>query len=240
MTYNQQEFEIRLEWGIHGIEVLAPVSDVIIIVDILSFSTCVDIATNKGAIIYPYSWKDETAINYAQSIGAELANFTRKYSEGYSLSPTSLTNIRAKTKLVLPSPNGSTLTLSTKTAITLCGSLRNARAIAKFAMGRGKKISVIPAGEQWADKTLRPAFEDLLGAGAIISFLSGDLSPESNAALAVYNELKANVFTQIRNCTSGKELLERGFEKDIQLACDFNSSENVPLFVDGAYIATKA
>jgi len=239
MTYNQQEFDIRLEWGIHGIEELAPISDVIIIVDILSFSTCVDIATGNGAIIYPYRWKDDTAISYAQSIGAELADFTRKCSHGYSLSPTSLTNIKAKTKLVLPSPNGSTLTLSTKAALTLCGSLRNAKVVAEFAMSRGKKISMIPAGEQWADKTLRPAFEDLLGAGAIISFLSGTLSPESSAAIAVYKELRANVFTEIKNCSSGKELIERGFEKDIQLACEINISENIPLFTDGAYIAAK-
>src|SRR5215203_4822577 len=143
MTYNQQEFDIRLEWGIHGIEELAPISDVIIIVDILSFSTCVDIATGNGAMIYPYRWKDETSISYAQSIGAELADFTRKCSHGYSLSPTSLTNIKAKTKLVLPSPNGSTLTLSTKAALTLCGSLRNAKVVAEFAISRGKKISMI-------------------------------------------------------------------------------------------------
>jgi len=114
MIYNQQEFDIKLEWGIRGVEELAPISDVIIIVDVLSFSTCVDIATQNGAIIYPYRWKDETAIEYASSLNAELADFKRKYTDGYSLSPTSLLNIKPNTKLVLPSPNGSTLTLSTK------------------------------------------------------------------------------------------------------------------------------
>ncbi|WP_228376923.1 hypothetical protein [Chryseobacterium vrystaatense] len=47
MIYNQQEFEIRMEWGLKGAEMLAPVSDVMIIVDVLSFSTCVDIATQR-------------------------------------------------------------------------------------------------------------------------------------------------------------------------------------------------
>src|SRR5450432_513031 len=112
MIYNQQEFDIRLEWGIRGVEELAPISDVIIIVDVLSFSTCVDIATKNGAIIYPYRWKDKTAIDYAKSLEAELADFKRTPADGYSLSPTSLINIKSPTKLVLPSPSGSTLTLS--------------------------------------------------------------------------------------------------------------------------------
>lgn len=109
MTYNQQAFDVKLEWGLCGIEALAAVSDVVVIVDVLSFSTCVDIATGNGATVYPYRWKDETVIAYAKSLGAEPADFRRKYTGGYSLSPASLTNIKAGTKLVLPSPNGSAL-----------------------------------------------------------------------------------------------------------------------------------
>lgn len=60
MIFNQHEFNIRLEWDIRGAGELPPVLDVVIIVDILSFSTCVDIATNNGAIVYPYHWKDES------------------------------------------------------------------------------------------------------------------------------------------------------------------------------------
>ena len=48
--FNQQEFDIRLEWGLKGVELLAPISDVVIIVDVLSFSTCVDVGTGMGVI----------------------------------------------------------------------------------------------------------------------------------------------------------------------------------------------
>jgi 2-phosphosulfolactate phosphatase len=240
MLYNQEEFDIRLEWGIRGVEELGPISDVIIIVDVLSFSTCVDIATKNGALIYPYRWKDETIIAYAKSLEAEFAEFERKLTDGYSLSPTSLINIKSQTKLVLPSPNGSTLTLATKTTPTLCGSLRNAKAIAQFAMSLGRKISIVPAGEQWYDKTLRVAFEDLIGSGAIISYLTGKMSPESKTALSVYQDLKSDLLEEIKNCASGKELIERGFEKDIYLACDFNVSDNVPLLVNNAYVGHRS
>jgi 2-phosphosulfolactate phosphatase len=232
--FDQQEFEIRLEWGLEGVEILAPISDVIIIVDVLSFSTCVDFVTCMGVTVYPYRWKDETAKAYATQIGAALAGPRDKSESSFSLSPASFLDVPLPEKLVLPSANGSTLSLATGNAKTICGCLRNAEAVARHAMQLGNKIAIIPAGEQWPGDSLRPAFEDLLGAGAIISFLKGSLSPESKAALAVFKEMR-NMQEQIKRCSSGKELIAKGFESDVRIASDFNVSKNVPMLVDGAY-----
>ena len=234
MIYNQQEFDIRFEWGLRGLEELALISDVVIIVDILSFSTCVDIATSRGATILPYRWKDETAATFAAANNAQLASFNRG-GDGYSLSPASLLNIPAGTKLVLPSPNGSNLSLSTGDTPTLCGCFRNAKAVAGYAQSIGNKIAIIAAGEQWPDGSLRAAFEDLAGAGAIISYLPGALSPESKSALATFHQCEGNILNEIKQCISGKELIERGFESDVDLACMLNVSEGVPGLVDGEY-----
>ena len=95
MIFSQSEFNIRCEWGENGVAQLAPISDVVVIVDVLSFSTCVEIATRRGAMIFPYRWRDETAEAFAVSVGAELADNRRSQSK-YSLSPESLTNIPAK------------------------------------------------------------------------------------------------------------------------------------------------
>jgi len=100
----------------------------------------------------------------------------------------------------------------------------------------GNKISIIPAGEQWEDGSIRFALEDLIGAGAIISFLSGKLSPESENALNVYNSFKDKLYNTIVNCISGKELAEKGFEEDIKLAAGFNMSKAVPILKDGGYM----
>ena len=54
MYYDQSEFDIRCEWGEKGVAALAPISDAIIIVDVMSFSTAVTIATNRGAVVYPF------------------------------------------------------------------------------------------------------------------------------------------------------------------------------------------
>jgi len=167
MIFNQSEFDLRCEWGYQGVKQLVPISDVVIIVDILSFSTAVEIATNREVIVFPYQWKDNSAADYAESIKAELVG--NRNSTGYSLSPQSLTRIPAGTKLVLPSPNGSALTLLSENTLTLAGCLRNCEAIAQFAQKHGSKIAVIPAGEKWEDRSLRPSLEDLIGAGAILS-----------------------------------------------------------------------
>jgi hypothetical protein len=140
MIYDQAEFEIRCEWGEQGVIQLAPISDVIIIVDVLSFSTSVEIATNKGAIIFPYQWKDKTAADYANSMKAKLASKERISNNGYSLSPASMINIPADTRLVLPSPNGATLTLGTGQTLTLTGCLRNCKQLLILLKTMAKKL----------------------------------------------------------------------------------------------------
>ena len=232
--FNQQEFEIRLEWGLKGVEILAPISDVVIIVDVLSFSTCVEVATGLGVTVYPYRWKDESAKDYAKQIDAVLAGSRGQYENGFSLSPASFLQSSLPDKLVLPSPNGSTLSLATGKTKTICGCLRNAEAVGRYAMRQGNKIAVIPAGEQWPDGSLRPAYEDLLGAGAIISFLQGTLSPESKSALTVFNG-SGDLFEQLKRCSSGKELAAKGYAEDVKIASDFNVSKNVPLLTEGVY-----
>ena len=134
-----------------------------VIVDVLSFATCVDIAVGNGASVYQYQWQDASAVAYAHSLGAVLASGSRQRTLGYSLSPSSLLHIPAGTRLVLPSPNGATLSLAAGQLPTLSGCLRNARAVAQALHRYGRRIGVVPAGERWKDGSLRPAVEDLLG-----------------------------------------------------------------------------
>lgn len=235
--YNQSEFDIRCEWGIKGVEQLAPISDVIIIVDILSFSTCIEIANSRGATVFPYHWKNESAQAFAESVNAELA--TRRGGSGYSLSPVSLSQVLQNTRFVLPSPNGSSLSLATGKTPTLAGCLRNCRAVALAAIRYGQRIAGIPAGEKWEDGSLRPSFEDLVGAGAIISHLKGSLSPEAQVAITAYRHAQAHLKPLLKHCGSGKELIGKGFESDVDFAAELDVSDCIPTLVDRAYIDHK-
>ena len=61
MTSDQSEFDLRFEWGPRGIEMLAPVSDAVVIVDVLTFSTAVVAAAARGAAVFPYRWNDDVS-----------------------------------------------------------------------------------------------------------------------------------------------------------------------------------
>ena len=237
MYYDQNAFDIRCEWGAEGLSALLPGSRAVVIVDVLSFSTSVDIAVGNGAIVYPYRNRDHTAAEYASSRNALLANTTREFEGGvYSLSPSSLVDIPAGTALVLPSLNGSTLSLSTGDVPTFAGSLRNASALAGVLQRYETGISIIPAGERWKEQqTLRPAFEDLAGAGAIIHALKGTRSPEAETAAAVFGACKDNLPSLLHASGSGKELIGRGYGEDVRLAAALDASSSVPVLKDEAY-----
>jgi 2-phosphosulfolactate phosphatase len=240
--YEQIGFDARFEWGIEGVRRLAPRSDVIVIVDVLSFSTAVDIAVNRGARVLPYRWRDESALGYAQRAGALLAGDKRHptVDEPYTLSPSSLLTIPQGTLLVLPSPNGSTLaqTASELGPVVFAGCLRNASAIAAAARSIGGVITVIAAGERWEDgESLRPSFEDLVGAGAILSALAADApSPEALAAIAAFEVAVADIASYLRECVSGRELIERGFKDDVRLAAERDVSRAAPVLRERAFV----
>ncbi len=235
MIFDQAEFEVRCEWGEAGVTLLAPISDAIIIVDVMSFSTDVAIAAARGASVFPWKRMDNSAVEFARSINAELAG--PRGEALYSLSPASLMTIPPGTRLVLPSPNGSTLSLSAGETPTLAGCLRNSKAVAEAASSHGSKIAVIPCGERWAsDHSLRPAVEDLIGVGAIIRHLGGSLSPEAQTAVAAFRDAEADPCSRLRECVSGKQLISRGFEQDVALAAQVDMDDGAPILRDGAYI----
>jgi len=126
--------------------------------------------------------------------------------------------------------------MSTDQTPTIAGCLRNFGAVAAAAMSFGKRIAVIPAGERWrADGSLRPAYEDWLGAGAIISQLGGRLSVEARAARAAFLDAQPDLMNLIAACGSAKEHSEQGMAENVALAGGVSVSDCVPLLVEGAY-----
>lgn len=108
------------------------------------------------------------------------------------------------------------------------GCLHNAKAVATALNQQFNTILMIAAGERWPDGSLHPTLEDYLGAGAIIHYLNGPKSPEAltaeQAFLAHFEELEYT----IQNCSSGFELIERGFLQAVHLDIQLNSSQIVP------------
>ncbi len=120
--------------------------------------------------------------------------------------------------------------------MTFTGCLRNAQAVARAAQKLGDRILTAPAGERWPDnQTLRPAFEDLVGSGAIIHFLQGTKSPEAALAEAAFLHFREKLLECLLNCSSGKELVAKGYATDVEVAAAFNVSSSAPRFREGCY-----
>jgi 2-phosphosulfolactate phosphatase len=261
--------DVRFGWGLAGAAALAPSSSCLVVVDVLSFSTSVTVAAEAGTRVYPCAWRDEAAAEFARSHHAQLAVGRRAISAArpWSLSPAALRRAPFTERLVLPSPNGSAICASAAAAggeaTVIAGCLRNASAVGRYLREHGflrgrylpgghgapGPVTVIAAGERWPDGSLRPALEDLLGAGAILATLwapqggasspeTGLLSPEAEAARACF-EGTVDVAAAVTGCASGRELTEGGFDEDVAIAVEIDACHLVPVLSDGAFIARR-
>lgn len=241
--FSQGKFEVRLEWGLSAVEQLAGKVDCTVIVDVMSFSTCVSLAVNNGACVYPYPWKDASAIEYGMKIGASTASPDRRFSgEGYSLSPASLRNISDGEKLVLPSPNGSAVSFKARDAgiVVFSGCFRNISATANACRSFGR-VLVIPCGERWPDGSLRPCIEDYVAAGGIIAAMGREnCSPEAQAAVAAWQHYQKQNLVLLRECSSALELTQRGFDEDVDLCLEVDKSKLECRLWGDAYMSTLA
>jgi 2-phosphosulfolactate phosphatase len=263
--HSQDRHVVRLDWGPVAAESLtayavaagSPVCAVV--VDVLSFTTCVSVAVDAGVTVHPYRWRDDTARAFAEQRGATLAvpRSASRAGGGVSLSPASIRAATGLTELVLPSPNGSTTSalLAGAGAQVVAASLRNRSAVAGWVVDwlestRGSvaqpAVVVVPAGEGWPDGSLRPAVEDLWGAGSVVAALAAQLehragplllSPEAEAAGAAWLAVEDRVAEALAECASGRELIEQGWPEDVAVAAELDRSVVVPVLRDAAYTA---
>jgi phosphosulfolactate phosphohydrolase-like enzyme len=76
---NQSDYRIRLDWGPTGAAAIAPGAaviavgaDVIAVVDVLSFSTTLTVAVERGIPVLPFRWGSADASRSARRHGATL------------------------------------------------------------------------------------------------------------------------------------------------------------------------
>lgn len=249
-VHGQRAHQVRCDWGPQGARSLT--AEVIVVVDVLSFSTTVTVAAERGIQVLPYPWRDQRAEAFARQHDAVLAvgrgdAVRRGSGGGLGLSPVAMARGEWAERLVLPSPNGSTIVAAVAEtgAEVMIGCLRNATAVAAVLadrMGAGRTIAVLPAGERWeADNSLRPALEDHLGAGAILEALTradpeADLSPEARACRAVFEATRSTLEQTLLDCVGGRELTLRGFRDDVLCAASLDASTTVPVLSTGRLV----
>ena len=239
-AHRQSSYAIRVDWGLDGATAIAEDADVAVVVDVLSFTTTLSVALDVGTTVLPYRWDDDSAAAYAQAQDATLAVGRSAAGPGQiSLSPVTLRAAPAPDRLVLPSPNGSTICwhLAAITAVCLGASLRNATAVCDWVASHHDPatttVAVVAAGERWASAGLRPAVEDLWGAGLVVDKLArlgwAARSPEASAARAAWLAIADRVPEALLACASGRELVDKGYRADVEIAAEVDTSQSVPL-----------
>lgn len=249
MPYTDQSlFDARFEWGAAGLRALAPGVATVVIVDVLSFSTAVDVAIGRETTVIPYRWRDESAAQLAESRGALLAVGRRRVSaeHPYSLSPESLLGLPPSSTIVLPSPNGATLSgIAAELGVEVFAAcLRNASSVAAACREIGGPTLVVAAGERWGDVatgSLRPAFEDFAGAGAVLAALdANNPSPEAMVAIAVFRDSRDALHDRLASCASGRELMEAGYRRDVEIAAELDVSTTVPWLREDMFVNRRS
>lgn len=237
--------QVHLEWGPPGARLAGRRGDLVVIVDVLAFSTSVVLTATKGGTALSYSaaelgemggWARAAELLDAEVVARDRAATTARFS----LSPASLAKITAGDRLIFTSLNGAACTAAAQGApVVLIGALTNATATARVIAsmlegGVAARCTIVACGERWTSvaeepDSLRPSIEDHLGAGAIVAALPGrTASPEASLAAAAFRAARGDIADVLRRCVSGRELIERGFGEDVELAAALDSSEAVP------------
>lgn len=245
-AHQQLRSTLRFEWGPAGASALGD-SAISVVVDVLSFTTTLSVAADLGIEVLPYRWRDGSAAEYAAAHDAVLAVGRSEAAEGaVSLSPNTIRNAIGVRRVVLPSPNGSSIAyaLAASSAVCIGACLRNAVAVARWIAENhegGTAVSVIAAGERWPDGSLRPCVEDLWGGGAVLAELLRlrpelTASEEAEVAVAAWDAVRTRLGAALEECASGRELIAAGYRSDVIVAAEVGGSTTVPVLAGDRFI----
>lgn len=243
-TFNQYSHRVRFDWGWRGAREAAARGDAIVVVDVLRFSTTVATAAQHGAAVYPCPL-DGDAAAIASRHGAVVAGRSWGDAARFSLSPSTFVDAPVGTRVVLSSLNGAMCAVAAVQAQhVFAGALVNASAVAGAVRvlldTTALTVTVLACGERWQqaleDGALRFAVEDYLGAGAILSRVVRDLSPEAEVCAAAYSGAGARVAAIIDDCGSARELHARGLDADVRDASTVDAYDVVPVLRDTCFV----
>jgi 2-phosphosulfolactate phosphatase len=212
---------------------------------VLRFSSTVATAAHRGASIYPCEMSADVE-TLAAKHGATPGGKSMHDSAAYSLSPSSFVDAPSGTKVVLPSLNGAMCSLRANTAPhAFAASLLNVTAVAAHVSQlldtTELAVTVIACGERWRDENedgeLRFAIEDYLGAGAVLSRLTGNPSPEAAVCAAAFERSRNDIQSLLWECASGRELRAMGLEQDVVACAELDIYDVVPVLREGRYEA---
>ncbi len=232
--------KVHVDDGVQGVSTASADGDIVIIVDVLRFSSTVATAIANGFTILPCGTKAE-AEEISRHTGAPVSGKTGVAA--YSLSPLDYLNPKNPGEVILVSPNGAACARAAAgEAPCFIGCFLNARALARVTGGlahdSARDVTLIAAGEVKEDQeddlqVRRFAIEDYLGCGFILTELGMELSAEAELCRRAYEASKMDYAALVKASLSGQYLVQRGHEYDISHAVQRNIYEVIPVIRQG-------
>lgn len=230
--FDQSDYQVRFEWGRAGLARLAP-SDVVIVVDVLRYSTTITRALEEGAEVV-------ALLPAQQPVSPNGAAVARLAQDGGSAEVLlgCLRNASAVARACLGLQQA--WGRRTSVAVIAAGEVVPGEVV-PGAPGAGAEpvagaggVPVAGAGE------VRFAVEDLLGAGAVIAALS-DLgtdhtSPEAAAACEAFLGLRRATGHLLSASGSGRELLARQHGAQVAAAAEVDVTSVVPRWTGAGWV----
>lgn len=205
--FDQSRYQVRLEWGVAGLERLAA-SDVVVVVDVLRFSSTVAARLEAGEATPLDAAAHAVSLNGA-AVAARAAELSPVVMLGCLRNPSAV----ADRILDIQGERGE----RTSIAVIAAGELpsRDRGAPLRFAVE-----DLLGAG----------AVIDALGARGI-----DHTSPEAAAAAEAFRGLRLAARHLLTASGSGQELIERGSRDEVLAAADVDASTVVPVLQGGVF-----
>ncbi|MCR2784886.1 MULTISPECIES: 2-phosphosulfolactate phosphatase [unclassified Microbacterium] len=205
--FDQSRYQVRFERGAEGLDRLAP-ADVVVVVDVLRFSTTVTDATASGA-----SFALDDAAHAVSINGAAVA--AHAAASGAVVLLGCLRNAAAVADAILAEQHRRAA--RTSIAVISAGELDSR------GDGAGLRVAV-------EDDLGAGAVIDALADRGI-----DHTSPEAAAVCEALRGLRPAVRHLLTAAGSGQELLERGLAEEVRAAAEIDATDAVPVLRDGVF-----
>ncbi|HPT94158.1 MAG TPA: 2-phosphosulfolactate phosphatase [Microbacteriaceae bacterium] len=251
-SFDQSNYQVRFDWGIDGLARLEP-ADVIVVVDVLRFSTAATRAIEAGREIV---LRPELSRN-----GAPIAHAAREHAaRGATVLIGCLRNRGAIADAIVAEQHarggrmsvvviaaGERAARRTPLPMLLGASVPQPGQHAEGGDENPEHGGHDPQGvDQERDAAQLPRFavEDLLGAGAIIDALItrgiDHCSPEASVAAEGFAALQHGLGHLLGASGSGRELAAAGLDGDVAYASALDASSAVAVLRDGVLVRREA